>query len=64
VRDSQPIGTTVVELSSPLLNPYARREAGLFARVSSGDHPSWYWIALAPAPDGSWRLRSVNVLFR
>jgi hypothetical protein len=34
----------VVELSSPIRNPFAR-EAGMFARVSlGGTTASWYWI--------------------
>ena len=54
----------IVEVSSPLMNPYNPREAGLFARASLGnEHPSWYWIALAPADEG-WRIRTVSVLFK
>lgn len=37
----------ILELSSPVANPFARNEAGLFARVSlGGQHPAWYWIPL------------------
>lgn len=37
----------IAELSSPIPNPYERREAGLFARVSLGGRDaSWYWIPL------------------
>jgi hypothetical protein len=44
----------IVELSSPLANPYAAAEAGLFARVSlGGTHPSWYWIPLGHR-NGMW----------
>jgi len=42
----------VLELSSPLPNPFARGEAGLFARISlGGQHPTWYWIPLGRAGD-------------
>jgi hypothetical protein len=55
----------VVELSAPLANPFARREAGVFARVSLGtEHESWYWISLVPGPGGQWGVRFVSVLFR
>lgn len=40
----------ILELSPPLANPYARNEAGLFARVSlGGQHAAWYWIPLGRA---------------
>jgi hypothetical protein len=51
----------VVELSSPILNAGAR-EVGMFARTSlGGEHPQWYWIALAPAGN-QWAVRFVFVL--
>jgi hypothetical protein len=35
----------VVELSSPMRNPFARGEAGMFARVTlGGTMATWYWI--------------------
>ncbi|HEX8155687.1 MAG TPA: hypothetical protein VF698_21315 [Thermoanaerobaculia bacterium] len=44
---SQVRDVMAVELSSPLPNPFARKQAGLFARVSlAGAHASWYWIPL------------------
>lgn len=44
----------ILELSSPLANPFARNEAGLFARVSlGGQHASWYWIPLGKT-GGIW----------
>jgi len=44
----------ILELSSPLPNPFARGEAGLFARVSlGGQHAAWYWIPLGRAGN-SW----------
>ncbi|HWW62429.1 MAG TPA: hypothetical protein VN181_13740, partial [Thermoanaerobaculia bacterium] len=46
----------IVELSSPVANPYARNEAGLFARVSlGGEDPSWYWIPLTQR-GGDWAV--------
>lgn len=39
----------IVELSSPLPNPYEAGEAGVFARVTlGGENPSWYWLPLIP----------------
>lgn len=44
----------ILELSTPIANPFARNEAGLFARVSlGGQHPAWYWIPLGKA-GGQW----------
>lgn len=64
VRESFGSDEMVVELSAPVPNPFTRREAGLFARVSLGDqHESWYWISLVPA-GGQWPVRFVSVLFR
>ena len=46
----------ILELSPPLANPFARGEAGLFARVSlGGQHPAWYWIPLGRAGN-SWMV--------
>lgn len=42
----------IVELSSPLPNPYENDEAGIFARVSlGGENPSFYWIPLTAQGD-------------
>lgn len=44
----------ILELSTPLANPFARNEAGVFARVSlGGQHPAWYWIPLGKT-GGQW----------
>lgn len=52
----------LIELSAPTSNPFAPREAGLFARASlDGGSASWYWIALVPYGD-RWRVRGVSVL--
>ena len=64
ILDARDSDTTVVELSSPLLHPYASGQAGLFARASlGGTHPAWYWIALVRSGD-EWKLGRVSVLFR
>lgn len=52
----------LIELSSPIANPFDAREAGMFARVSlGGEHPSLYWIALVPA-GSEWGVRFVSVV--
>jgi len=54
----------IVEMSSPLVNPFNQQEAGVFARVSlAGASDSWYWISLAPVAQG-WAVRQVTVLIR
>ena len=52
----------LVELSAPAINPYAPKEAGVFARVAvGGDGASWYWISLHPYGD-QWAVGNVSVL--
>jgi len=64
VRESFGSDEMVVELSAPVPNPFTRREAGMFARVSLGDqHDAWYWISLVPQ-GGQWPVRFVSVLFK
>ena len=54
----------IVEVSSPLVNPFNQQEAGVFARVSlAGASDSWYWISLVPVAQG-WAVRQVSVLIR
>lgn len=64
-RDSSvPRDEMVIEMSSPIANPWVEREAGLFARASLGDgHASWYWISLAPRGD-DWSVKYVSVLLQ
>jgi hypothetical protein len=46
----------ILELSPPIANPFARNEAGLFARVSlGGQHPTWYWVPLGHS-GGMWAV--------
>lgn len=52
----------LVELSAPTVNPFAPREAGMFARVTvGGEGASWYWISLVPY-GGRWAVGGVSVL--
>lgn len=51
----------VVALSAPMRNPTLPGEAGLFARVTLGEHHEWFWISLAPVGD-QWAVRAVNAL--
>lgn len=58
-RDSDRL---LLQLSSPFVNPFARNEAGLFARLSLGDRePSWYWVPLAER-NGNWLIGTVLLL--
>lgn len=52
----------VVELSSPVPNPFVPGAAGIFARVSlGGEHASWYWIGLVPR-GGGWTVGSITTI--
>ena len=54
----------IVEVSSPLVNPFDQHEAGVFARVSlAGASDSWYWVSMVPVPQG-WTVKKVSVLVR
>lgn len=45
----------LLQLSSPLVNPYEKQFAGLFARLSvGGENPQWYWVPLATSKTGKW----------
>jgi hypothetical protein len=62
--DPRPSDEMLVEFSAPIINPVIPSEAGIFVRVTlSGEHPSWYWIALVPKDD-QWGARWVYVLAR
>jgi hypothetical protein len=46
----------VVELSSPIPNPFMKSEAGVMARMSLGGRDSqWYWIPLGEK-NGQWAI--------
>ena len=52
----------LVELSAPAINPFAPKEAGVFARVTvGGEGASWYWISLHPYGD-QWAVGNVSVI--
>lgn len=52
----------VVQLSSPIINPFLRSEAGVFARFSvSGGDAQWYWIPLAER-SGHWLVGHIHPL--
>ncbi len=49
----------VLQLSKPFVNPFARSEAGVLARLSIGGHDAqWYWIPLAQRK-GRWLIGTV-----
>jgi hypothetical protein len=46
----------ILQVSAPFVNPYARTEAGLFARLTLGGHDAqWYWVPLAQRK-GVWAI--------
>jgi hypothetical protein len=53
--------SVVVDLSAPLLNPVVKKEAGVFARVSTGDESEWFWIAFR-SHEGAWVLSEVRAI--
>ena len=54
--------TLTWEISPPLVNPYTRNSAGLFARLAlAGESPTWYWLPLIPRGE-SWVAGRLAVL--
>lgn len=54
--------TLTLEISPPIVNPYSRNSAGLFARLSlGGEAPTWYWLPLIPRGE-SWVAGRLTVL--
>jgi hypothetical protein len=54
--------TMTLEISPPIVNPYVRNTAGLFARMALADEsPTWYWLPLAPRGD-VWMAGRLTVL--
>jgi len=52
----------IVEMSAPAPNPFRRKEAGLFVRMSlAGEHGQWYWITLLPR-DEAWVVGGIEAL--
>ena len=56
------IDTMTLELSPPIVNPFARNAAGLFARLAlAGESPTWYWMPLVPRGE-AWTAGRLTVL--
>jgi hypothetical protein len=54
--------TMTLELSPPIVNPYTRNAAGLFARLTlAGEAATWYWLPLIPRGE-SWVTGRMTVL--
>jgi hypothetical protein len=54
--------TLTLELSPPIVNPYTRNAAGLFARMALADEsPTWYWLPLNPKGE-TWMAGRLTVL--
>ena len=54
--------TMTLELSPPIVNPFGRNEAGLFARLAlAGEAPTWYWMPLVPRGE-AWAAGRLTVL--
>ena len=52
----------IMEMSSPMANPFQPGQAGIFARVSlAGEHGQWYWISLVPH-DGGWAVGFIRAI--
>jgi len=54
--------TLTLQISPPIVNPFARNAAGLFARIALGNEsPTWYWLPLIPRGD-AWTAGRLTVL--
>jgi hypothetical protein len=54
--------TMTLELSPPIVNPFSRNAAGLFARMGlAGEAPSWYWLPLVSRGD-TWTAGRLTLL--
>lgn len=54
--------TMTLELSPPIVNPYSRNAAGLFARIAlAGEAPTWYWLPLIARGD-TWTAGRLTLL--
>jgi hypothetical protein len=54
--------TMTLELSPPIVNPYSRNAAGLFARIAlAGESPTWYWLPLIPRGE-TWTAGRLTLL--
>lgn len=49
----------LMEISNPMVNPFARGESGVFARLSVGGRDAqWYWVPTSWR-EGRWRVGRV-----
>jgi len=54
--------TMTLELSPPIVNPFSRNAAGLFARIAlAGEAPTWYWLPLVPRGE-TWTTGRLTLL--
>jgi hypothetical protein len=54
--------TMTLELSPPIVNPFSRNAAGLFARIAlAGEAPTWYWLPLVPRGE-TWTAGRLTLL--
>ena len=54
--------TMTLEISPPIVNPFARNAAGLFARIAlAGESPTWYWLPLIQRGE-TWTAGRLTVL--
>jgi hypothetical protein len=54
--------TMTLELSPPIVNPFSRNSAGLFARIAlAGEAPTWYWLPLV-ARGETWTAGRLTLL--
>jgi hypothetical protein len=54
--------TMTLEISPPIVNPFSRNAAGLFARIAlAGEAPTWYWLPLVPRGE-TWTAGRLTLL--
>ena len=54
--------TMTLEISPPIVNPFVRNAAGLFARIAlAGEAPTWYWLPLVPRGE-TWTAGRLTLL--
>lgn len=57
------IDTLTLELSPPILNPFVKNSAGLFARLALAEEaPTWYWVPLVPQGGELWGPGTATLL--
>ena len=54
--------TMTLEISPPIVNPFSRNAAGLFARIAlAGESPTWYWLPLVSRGE-TWTAGRLTLL--